>query len=458
MLWSGATLGVWAIVAVAISVGVGSISAESSEPTVQVEAAIEPNPARVVSSQLAHSARIRTCGLESGFELRSGEALAVLVADRSSEDILFTSDADLALAPASVAKLFTAVAALRVLGPDYRMKTEVVDGGNGEVWLVGGGDPTVTRSPGNNYYGSTHSLQQLASATISALPGQTVTFVHIDDSRYARFARWDNTWRTNGWALGYVAPITSLQVDGDRDSPSLRLGRRSTDPSGRAGAWFAGELSQLIGVSVAVGGNSVAPPGPVIASVESAPVSELIAIMLRDSDNTLAEVLAREVALALEVDSIDAALHEALFPDGDAPEGVYFQDGSGLSPLTMLTARSVVDLLGAIDGDEALHPVLDDLPVAGETGSLRKRFKVLGAEVVGKVFAKTGSIQGVRSLAGLIDAGENGELLFSINVSGAKVSDASRDVIDALVEEIYSCGENLAHWSSITRSPALATE
>jgi len=445
-------------VAAAISVGVSALSAESSEPTVEAEATIESDLARVVSSQPFDSARIRTCGLESGFEPRSSEALAVLVADRNSGDILLRLDADQALAPASVAKLFTAVAALRVLGPDYRMKTEVVDGGNGEVWLVGGGDPTVTRSPGNNYYGSSHSLQQLASATISALSGQTVTSVHIDDSRYERFASWDSTWRANGWSLGYVAPVTSLQVDGDRDSPSLRLGKRSTDPSGRAGAWFAGELSQLSGVSVAVGGNSEAPPGPVIASVESAPVSELIAIMLRDSDNTLAEVLAREVALALEVDSIDAALHEALFPDGNAPEGVYFQDGSGLSPLTMLTARSVVDLLIAIDDDETLHPILDDLPVAGETGSLRKRFKVVGADVAGKVFAKTGSIQGVRSLAGLIDAGENGELLFSINVSGAQVSDASRDVIDSLVEDIYDCGENLAHWSSITRSPALATE
>ena len=444
--------------AVAISVGVGAISAESSEPTVETEAPIGPDQARVVGNQLVHSARIRTCGLEFGFGPRSGEALAMVVADRDSGDVLFSRDADQALAPASVAKLFTAVAALRVLGPDYRMQTEVVEGGNGEVWLVGGGDPTVTRSPGNNYYGSSHSLQQLAAATISALPGQAVTSVHVDDSRYAGFVQWDNTWRTNGWALGYVAPVTSLQVDGDRDSPSLRLGRRSTDPSGRAGAWFAGELSQLIGVSVAVGGNSAAPPGPVIASVESAPVSELIAIMLRDSDNTLAEVLSREVALALEAGSLDDAIKQAVYPDGDIPEGLYFQDGSGLSSLTMLTARSVVDLLGAIDGDEALHPILDDLPVAGETGSLRKRFKVVGADVAGKVFAKTGSIQGVRSLAGVIHAGENGELLFSINVSGAQVSDASRDVIDALVEDIYACGENLAHWSSITRSPALATE
>ena len=458
MLWSAATLGIWVLVSMAISVGVSAISAEPAKPVGEQELIMAAESARVVKRETSEPERIRTCALEFGISPQSSDALSVMVADRESGNILYSNDADHATSPASVAKLFTAVAALRVLGPEYRMTTSVVDGGNGELWLVGGGDPTITRSPGNNYYGSSHSIQELAATAISALPHQPIASVHIDDSRYSAFTRWDNSWRTNGWALGYVAPITSLQVDGDRDTPSLRLGRRSTDPSGRAGAWFAGELSQLTGNHVAVAGSSVAPPGPVVASVSSAPVSELIAIMLLDSDNTLAEVLAREVALERESDSIDRAFHEALYEEGSFPEGVYFQDGSGLSPLTTLTARAIVDLLGVIDGDETLEPILGDLPIAAETGSLRKRFKVVGAEVAGRVFAKTGSIQGVRSLAGVIDAGEKGELLFSINVSGAQVSDSSRDIIDSLVEEIYSCGENLAHWSSLPTSPALATE
>jgi D-alanyl-D-alanine carboxypeptidase len=60
------------------------------------------------------------------------------------------------------------------------------------------------------------------------------------------------------------------------------------------------------------------------------------------------------------------------------------------------------------------------------------------------VSAKTGSIEGVRSLAGYITAADGETLTFSLNVSGPGVSDAQRSEIDELVEKLYLCGENLS--------------
>jgi D-alanyl-D-alanine carboxypeptidase/D-alanyl-D-alanine-endopeptidase (penicillin-binding protein 4) len=320
----------------------------------------------------------------------------------------------------------------------------------GEAWLVGGGDPTITRSPGNNYYRAQHSLTELAQKTASGMAEKglpPIQVLHVDGSRYDAFEQWDESWRRGAWSLGYVAPVAAIQVDGDRDVPALRLGKRSTNPEQRSQAWFVDALNAVQVDSPVAAGNQSLPVGATeVARVDSAPISELIGIMLLDSDNTLSEVLVREVVLAQGMTDYTAAVLSGIKWEQDQWPDVYFQDGSGLSPLNRQSAIAITTLLDEIATDPELSSLIESLPISGETGSLQRRFNSDGSLAAGAVSAKTGSIEGVRSLAGYITASDGETLSFSLNLSGPGVGDAQRDDLDALVEGLYLCGENLAHW------------
>lgn len=447
---------IWGLISVLgwglATLGAGSppdTSVPDAEPATSQETASGPQQSLASSPTTSDPRRIRTCVLpESLFGALDGE-LQMAVGTGDSSDVLLGVDSDVAVAPASVLKLFTAVSAIRVLGPDFRFATSVVAGEGGELWLVGGGDVTLTRSPGGNYYGSLHSLDDLANQVAQSWerpPGAPVA-VRADTTRYDGFPAWDDTWRSGSAALGYVAPVSPLQVDGDRDQPAVRLSPRSTDPTARATNWFAEALSRATGTNPTTGPPGLAPQAPVLATVSSAPLSELVGIMLIDSDNSLAEVIAREVALELGIDSVGQAVVAGLGVDNETFDAINLADGSGLSPLSAVTAESVVALLAEIDASSDLVTIRHGLPVAGETGSLRNRFGSVAGQLRGLVEAKTGSITGTRSLAGYLTADDGQQLLFSIVISGPRVSDATRDDIDRVLGGLAVCGENLADWA-----------
>lgn len=388
--------------------------------------------------------RIRTCSI--AIDAGMGE-LTGAVTETQSGELLWTRAAEDPVSPASVQKILTATAAWRVLGEDFRFVTTVTADADGHLWLVGGGDPTLTRAPVSNYYDSESSLPALAQLTIDGLRERGLSSpdtLHVDASRYEAFREWDESWRSGSWALGYVAPVTSLMVDGDRDNPQLRLGARSADPTSRARNWFSEALAQRGMIFAAFGAQSPA-QGDEVARVESAPLPDLLRIMLEDSDNSLAEALAREVALASGTTDISSALFDAAGISEDDREGLLLRDGSGLSPLNQLSASLVIQLLSEWATIPELAPLIEDLPIAGETGSLQRRF---GSDSIarGVVRAKTGSIAGVRSLAGVFEDRGGHSIVFALNLSGSRVSDRDRDSLDALTEAIYDCGENLAHW------------
>jgi D-alanyl-D-alanine carboxypeptidase/D-alanyl-D-alanine-endopeptidase (penicillin-binding protein 4) len=429
--------------------------------------------------------RVRTCqipdSLTQGATGQWGVAVSLLGEESADGSSLLGINEGTPVAPASVVKLFTAVAALETLGPDFRFRTKVMEGDvPGEIWLVGGGDVTLTRATGGNYYDSEAHLEELAAATVATLAtgssgsepttGAVIERVWVDDSRYERFADWDDSWRPGSAALGYVAPVSPLQVDGDRDDPALRLSPRSTDPSARAATWFGDALWRSGGGSPEVVFAQGAPEGRLLAEVSSAPLTQLLRIMLVDSDNSLAEVISREVALSLDpsgelgltpgeavLEAVRAVVDRshgmsADVSEADLLEGAVIHDGSGLSALSALSPRSVLALLHIIERSPKLEPVREGLPVAGESGSLRNRYQSVSSDLQGLVQAKTGSIRGTRSLAGYLESPEGessagDRLAFSVVLSGNRVSDASRRDIDRLVGALAQCGENLADWN-----------
>ena len=416
-------------------------------PTVtEVEPTPEPPPAPT------EPARVRTCQVDPGIGVSPGTNVVGSVALSNTGEVLWEVGAESPVVPASVLKLVTARAALRILGPEFRFTTRVVEGYHaGEVWLVGGGDPTLTRTrPGaSTYYSDPARLTDLVNHVMEAradIPAsEAFARVGVDDSRYDAFPQWNDTWRPNAAALGFVAPVTALMVDGGRLSPAERLGQRTTDPVSQAAGAFVRTLSEASGFWRSEVVTGQAPVGArVVAEVSSPPLRVMIDQMIRDSDNQIAEALIREVALVLAVESFDEAAREAFDTSIFDPIPRFFaDDGSGLSQENVMTPAFATQFLVDLVSDPDMAVIVDTLPRPGESGSLLRRFGTV-PELWPDISGKTGSLMGVRSLAGVI--GGDDPLVYSVFVTGQRVDDPSRDVVDRLVAEFHACGENLAHW------------
>lgn len=430
----------------------GSLAPESEAQVIDV--------GRAVPVTLPVPLRIRTCSVaDAALNEELGEFSGVVV-DPFTGDVLFARGSEDLVPPASVMKIVTGAAALTVLGPETRFATTVVATDDpARVVLVGGGDSTLSRLARGNpsVYAGAATLQDLAEKTIAAaqagLPeGEkvTITEVVVDASFWPTDDALDASWSRDAPSNGFVSRVTALQVDGDRDNPQVELSRRGSDPVRRAGDEFVKALRAAgnAGRYVKVTTGDAPVEGAVLASVESPPVSELVRYMMKESDNTLAEMLARHVSLAQGAGGTAASL-ATVIPSviaglGLPTEGLIVQDGSGLSPLNQVSPSYIAMLLSEVArGDGPLAVLRDSLPVAGVDGSLEDRFAGENAIAHERVQAKTGSITGVRSLAGFV-TGEDDEPLAFAFFSQGSVGDETRVAIESLVTAVYGCGSNLA--------------
>ncbi len=140
--------------------------------------------------------------------------------------------------------------------------------------------------------------------------------------------------------------------------------------------------------------------------------------MLRRSDNTTAEVLLKGLAAhdgqLGTTEAGAAAVQDTLRQLGLPADGSVTIDGSGLD----LGNRVTCNLLSAaLDHQGPGSSMADDLPVAGESGTLRKRMRGTAAE--GKVRAKTGTLNEVSALAGFARSASGEDLTFAFIINGA---------------------------------------
>lgn len=370
-----------------------------------------------------------------------------VVLDPADATVLWADQPDRALAPGSTVKLLTAAAALLTLNPTDGLVTRAVAGDEpGTVVLVGGGDPTLTALPPeqDGVYPAPTRLAALAEQVRAAAPGP-IERVVVDTSRYG-----DDPlaagWEPGDVPGGFVAPIGSLMVDGGRVDPGEQDGARVEEPALAAGRAFADLLGSDAQVLDGVAGRDAAPLG----SVASGPVSSLVEHMVRSSDNVLAEVLAREVALARGAPpTFAAATREVLATLEQAgldPSGTELLDGSGLSREQRVPVRLVGEVLAVAaspaDGaPQPLRPIVAGLPVAGGVGTLVDRFGDDGgtADGRGTVRAKTGTLTGVSSLAGVVTDADGRLLVFALASNGTSPV-AARPELDAIAAALSRCG------------------
>jgi len=371
--------------------------------------------------------------------------LSGTVVDPASGAVLWDRAADRGAVPGSTAKLLTAAAALLTLGSTERLSTRVYPGVQpGTIVLVGGGDPTLTALPPGTHgvYPNPSRLGELAEKVHAS--GTGVERILVDTSR------WSGDTLAAGWTPsdvpgGFVAPIEALMLDGGRIDPALPDGPRRPDPALAAGRALAG----LLGVDPAnVAFGAAAEHVDSIASVTSAPIAELVEHAIRTSDNVLAEALAREVAVTRHGQptfaGAAAEVMGALRQAGFDTSGLVLVDGSGLSTRDRLPARLLAAVLAAAAAPaqgprdtQLLRPLVTGLPVAGGDGTLDDRFRTGGGR--GQVRAKTGTLTGVSSLAGVVVTSDDRLLVFALLSSGTSPAQA-RPRLDALAATLSSCG------------------
>ncbi|MGH9050795.1 MAG: D-alanyl-D-alanine carboxypeptidase/D-alanyl-D-alanine endopeptidase [Acidimicrobiia bacterium] len=365
-------------------------------------------------------------------ELGGVESCAV-VTTGDGDTVLAARNPDAPMIPASSQKLFTAVAALEVLGPDYRFQTNVVapapasDGSVDELWLVGGGDPVLATPEfaaelaTEPFYEQTDvvttSLAELADAIVAAGVRQVPGGVHGDDSRYET-VRYLPTWRDTYRTGGQVGPLGALTVN-----DGYTVLNPTPVPVDDPASFAASELARLLAErGVVVGAEADRGPAPadaaVVASVQSRPVRDIVGGLLRSSDNLTAELLAREIGFKAASEGTTAAGTAAIIATleqlGITTQGLALVDGSGLDRGDRATCGQLVSALDV--GEQSDRDALwSGLAVAGEAGTLRPSFR--GTPLQGRLRGKTGSLEGVTALAGLIDVGR--PLRFAFLAAGA---------------------------------------
>jgi D-alanyl-D-alanine carboxypeptidase/D-alanyl-D-alanine-endopeptidase (penicillin-binding protein 4) len=371
------------------------------------------------------------------------------VLDPATGTVLWQQNPTTALMPGSTAKLLTASAALLALDHQDRLRTTVLAGAEpGTVVLVGGGDPTLSAAglgTATGYPGAAR-LDDLVAQVRTHGP---VRRVLVDVSRYVGDA-FAPGWFPADVAGGYIAPIEPIMLDGGREDPSQEVSPRSAKPATAAAA----ELARRLGADPDTVTVGYAPPGAaVLGAVSSPPVQDLVATALTESDNVLAEALAREVARATgaqpSFSGASQAVLSVLRGHGFDVNGAAMVDGSGLSVDDSVPATLLTELLGAAAAPDrsnadqqrtvALRPLLVGLPVAGGSGTLADRYHGPAAVGRGWVRAKTGTLTGVNSLAGTVLDTEGRVLVFALLSNGPNPVSV-RPRLDALAAGLRSCG------------------
>jgi D-alanyl-D-alanine carboxypeptidase/D-alanyl-D-alanine-endopeptidase (penicillin-binding protein 4) len=392
----------------------------------------------------------------------------MLVVDGRDGHVLYSRNASLQLVPGSAIKLVTAAAALDALGPDHRFVTSIVsdaspDGGvlNGNIWLVGGGDPELTS---DNLRSAVREIQLRG---VQSIAGN----IYADGSRYGP-DRVSDSWELDDLQYGWAAPASALSIDGGSLQFTItpKAGTEATvavDPPGqnviasvetaasdaentlhidqlpngggyqvrgqipygapqkywravphptRAAAVSLLAMLKIAGVEVSGSAGEASSPGrpTTLWQHRSRSLDLIIKHMFLLSDNHYAEELLRAVGWKAsglgDLPNSFAAEQDFLQRNHIPSEGVVLADGSGLSARNRVTAQSIGATLGYLLDQPLAEPPFTLLPRAGLEGTVRVR--QLSPQTRGRVFAKDGYIQGATAIAGYVVTMRHGPVIF----------------------------------------------
>jgi serine-type D-Ala-D-Ala carboxypeptidase/endopeptidase (penicillin-binding protein 4) len=358
----------------------------------------------------------------------AGPFAGAYVRDLDTGRALFASREDVARVPASVEKLYTTSTALLRFGPDARLTTTVRGDGTldhagvwrGDLYLRGGGDPTLDRAAISRL--ARTLLEQRGIVRVAgSVRGDESAFDGRRGAARTGFA----VDRDVGGVLSALAVGNGFSRDG---SPATEAARRLAAALRAAGVRVAGRS-----------GAGVTPPDAIeLATADSPPMTDLVRRTNVHSDNFAAEMLLKALGARFGAAGSTIAgagvVREQLASFGVHPR---IADGSGLSRANRTTPRQVVRLLDRVHGQGVAGAFEGSLPVAGRTGTLRRRMR--GTAAQDRCRAKTGTLVGVSALAGLCDTAAGGTVAFAFLMNRAGIYTARR-VQDRMTAAIARLG------------------
>jgi len=378
--------------------------------------------ARSLGSQLRSA--MRGAGSHSGAYVRDATSGKVLYSYRSSVPRILASNT----------KLFTSSAILAQLGPDATFATELESDGttdpitgvfSGDIYLHGGGDPTFgTSSFIRKFFGSGASIEDLAdeleATGITRVNGRIIG----DESRFDPLRGIPDSGYGFDRDLG--APLSALTFDRGLANS------RGTAIQGNPPLFAAQQMAAALkGRHIKVTRKSAVGTAPgdakVLSSVESPPLSTILKLQNKESDNFFAETLLKDLAASSRsTGTTSRGAAAAVRYARKLGSRVRMVDGSGLDRRDRAAPKEVVDLLEGErkrDPDE-FNALLASLPIAGRDGTLSNRMRHGSAR--GRCHAKTGTLSDVSTLSGYCFA-RGGDLIeFSLLMNRVNVLSAHR--------------------------------
>lgn len=424
-------------------------------------------------------------------------AVAVVVQPLDSPQPLIEWNADRAMNPASTMKLVTTSAALELLGPAYTWKTDVAATEavsptgvlNGNLYFKGYGDPTLTlerfwlllrelRTAGVREIRGNIVLDQsyFAAEPETAFDNATLEPYNVPPAALTvnfRSLRVRIVPNNNGISLGIDPPIDNVQIQNGitpRAGPCASDAEQLAYAINDAGAlvvqgsyaatcgvqslyiavpnhtrYFAGVfrwLWTMLGGSLSGDVRAGLTPrgATTLLTYRSKPLSEAVRDINKFSNNLMARQLLLTIAAEKRgapgtrengADAIRSWLRQAGL---NMPE-IVIENGAGLSRLERISARSMAALLRHDFAAPIMPELMASLPILGVDGTVRKRFT--GTPIAGRGYFKTGSLDGVKTVAGYMTdrLGRRYTVVFFVNHPTAAQSLAAQN---ALTEWIYN--------------------
>lgn len=400
-----------------------------------------------------------------------------VVYDPKTKKVISSYNESSPLVPASTTKLLTTETALNLLGENYRWMTQLEYAGtvdengtlNGNLYVIGSGDPSLgTNKAGAGSYrdiisdfigglsregirkvnGDIIIQTALFKGNIAMLPENVVWlennnyYLPAGTTRAINPANEKLIVKKSGFSTDkkffYVSPYAHQMVYAEKYDGDGILTTKLPD----APAYLANSFrTTLVKSGIPVTGKVFAKmtdPAPenrkMISAYKSPTLGDIVYYTNQHSDNSLAEALLRTVGFQKLGDQTSESgrivVTDHLKDAGFDMLGLTYMDGSGLSRSNNVTPISQVKFLTSLMDEKYYRSYLTSLPIGGQSGTLKRMFLGTGN---GQVFAKTGTLNKVKTLAGYLKTNSGKTLVFSLMVNNYS---GSVDMVKKRMEKI----------------------
>lgn len=407
-----------------------------------------------------------------------------VVYDPKTKKIISSYNENTPLVPASTTKLLTTETALNLLGEKFQWQTQLeysgdidIDGNlNGNLYIVGSGDPSIgTGKAGASTYKDivTNFIYALSDKGIKKIKGNIYIQTAVFKENKLQKLPENIVWMENGnyyLPVGttkninpanekliikksnpfqeqkryfYISPYINQIVYADKFDGGAFTTKIADAPFTLANSLKASLIKSGISVSGKVEAKIIdlEPEKRNFVNVYKSPLlSEIVYDTNQRSDNALAEAILRTVGFQKKGDqTLEAgrlSVMEHLNDVGFDTTGLNFVDGSGLSRSNLVTPFAQVKFLSSLMNEKYYKTYFDSLPIAGQSGTLKKSFQ---GSCFGQVFAKTGTLSKVKTLAGYIKTHSGKTLVFSLLVNNYAGSvDQVKSKMERILESTLS--------------------